>query len=486
MEELEGEYNNVEPYIEKEIVEKKDLPNNEPSVSKNVFIGVIGTILLKVISFVTIILVGYVMTDQEYGNLSTFNTWITIFSVFIGFQFGGSLQNALLEYDRKKYHSYCASLIVFATVMFLVVCIPSFIFKQSLSEFLKVDSIFMYILLPQCFFSFLVNFMSTYFLSQKMVKKNLIWTLVFCVSVAFFSILFAVIIDYKEFGYSLGVFIPNAVMGTISLIYFMVKSKLKFDLKYLKFALLFSLPLVMHMLGSVILGQSDKIMIRFMMNESQTGQYTMTHNYAMLLNSVWVAFNGVFIPYYYDNLKNNKMDVLKSQSKNYYILFTSVSLSFILVGREIVRFIINEKFYDGLSIFELSVLAQYFIFLYSFSVNYEFYKKKTVWIAVGTIITAGINILLNYFFINLWGIFGAALASAISYCFLIMFHELIARVVIKGYQLSILYTIILVLASSFITVAAIFLRDYWYIRWVIGICIMIFIIFRVIKMKKLI
>ena len=460
--------------------------NKKGDINKNIVIGVTGTVLLKIISFVTIILVGYVMSEEQYGNLSTYNTWIIIFSVFVGLQFGGSLQNALLEYEKERYHSYCFTIISFAFLTFLVPFVFSLAFKNSLANLLKIDPLFIFLLFPQCFFAFLVNFMTSYFLSQKKVKKNLIWTLSFCVASATLSLLFSLFFEYKEFGYSLGIFIPNFIMGSITIVYFIIKSKFKFNVEFLKFGLLFSLPLVMHMLGSVILGQSDKIMIRFLIDEVQTGQYTMTHNYAMLINAVWAAFNGVFVPYYYENLKEKKYDLLNERCKNYYIFFSCISFGFILVGREIVRFIVDEKFYDGLVIFEVSVLAQFFIFLYSFCVNYEFYRKKTVWIAIGTIITAIINILLNFWFITIWGIFGAALASTISYLFLIIFHEFISRVIIKEYPISIFYNIFFVIVASLVTLVSILLRDFWIIRWVIGALIGIFLIYRLIKTKRVI
>jgi Na+-driven multidrug efflux pump len=48
-------------------------------------------------------------------------------------------------------------------------------------------------------------------------------------------------------------------------------------------------------------------------------------------------------------------------------------------------------------------------------VNYIFYLKKTYFIATATIITASINIVLNYFLIKHNGAIGAAQATAISF-----------------------------------------------------------------------
>ena len=73
------------------------------------------------------------------------------------------------------------------------------------------------------------------------------------------------------------------------------------------------------------------------------------------------------------------------------------------------------------------IFGCYFIFLYSFPVNYEFYVKKTNYIALGTSLSAVINLVLNYIFIPTYGSFGAALTTLASYFFLFVFHETIAR-----------------------------------------------------------
>lgn len=456
------------------------------SLNKNMILGIVGTVLMKVVSLLTVVAVGYLMTASQYGNLSTYNTWITIFGIVVGLQFSGSIQNAYVEYSKEDFHKYCSTVLLIALGSTVVIFLPFVIANQYFSELLKIEPILMYTLIPQCFGSFLIGFMTSYFLAQKKVLKNLIWTLTYAVLLSGFALLLTQLFEVKELGYAIGSFIPNIGMGLFCFFYLMIKSKFAFDPKFLKFAFLFSLPLIMHMAGNVILAQSDKLMIRYMMDEVAMGQYTMVHNYSLLLNSLWMAFNSVFIPYYYDALKENDTEKISSYTRNYLITFSCISFGYILVGREIIHFVISEEYYPGLSIFELGTVAQYLIFLYSFSVNYEFFKKKTIWIAIGTLLTAAINIGLNYIFINQWGIFGAALASAISYLILVVFHEIIARFVVKEYPIKLWYLLVAGVAGIAVCVGSILLKDYWIPRWIIGGLIGVFLIIRLIKVKRII
>lgn len=461
------------------------LNSNKKSLSKNVAIGIIGTIALKLISFVTVILVGYLMTKEEYGNLSTYTTWGTIFGVFIGLQLAGSLQNGLLEYGEENYNSYCATQLIVSFFSFLILFIPIICAINPLSSLLQIKPTLLYFLIPHYYGAFLVGFMSTYFLSIKKVGLNLIWSIIYAVVLSATSLLFTYLFTDKPTGYALGQLITNVSMGIVAFVLLASKGRWKLNLKYIKFAIYFSLPLIMHMLGNILLGQSDKLMIRYILGEAKMGEYSMIHNYAMLVNSLWAAINSVFLPYYYESLENGDKKAINKRCLEYYIFFGIISFGFMFVGQEIIKIVANEEYFGGLIIFPMSILSQFFVFVYSFGVNYDFYKKKTIWVAIGTISTAIINVGLNFLMIKLWGIYGAALASAISYAILIIFHELIARFVVKGYPIKFIFTLLAIPLGFLLTFACQWLEPFWYIRWTIGGIMGIILVVKLIKTRRI-
>ncbi|MCD6449424.1 MAG: polysaccharide biosynthesis C-terminal domain-containing protein, partial [Thermotogaceae bacterium] len=85
----------------------------------------------------------------------------------------------------------------------------------------------------------------------------------------------------------------------------------------------------------------------------------------------------------------------------------------------------------GLRLVPIIVASYYFVFLYSFPVNLEFYLKKTHIISLGTILAGAINIFLNYIFIPTFGYSAAAFTTLVSYIFLFAFHYFNARVLFK-------------------------------------------------------
>ena len=126
-----------------------------------------------------------------------------------------------------------------------------------------------------------------------------------------------------------------------------------------------------------------------------------------------------------------------------------------------------------------------YYFLYSFPANYEFYNAKTKLISIGTICAAIINIVCNFIFIPVYAGIGAAIATLISFVFLFVFHEIIARFIIKNYDYK--FTVYLKGLFPVITVSVMFYgtQDFWYIRWGIGVVLGIYLLRRIIKNRAI-
>lgn len=106
------------------------------------------------------------------------------------------------------------------------------------------------------------------------------------------------------------------------------------------------------------------------------------------------------------------------------------------------------------------------------------------WVAVSTIISAAINLLLNYLFIPKWGIIGAAFATYISYVFLFLMHELVARKIIGGYNIRFLNYVPGIVAVNILAIVSNFLVEYWLIRYALLAIFVFSIVLYILKNKK--
>ncbi len=82
--------------------------------------------------------------------------------------------------------------------------------------------------------------------------------------------------------------------------------------------------------------------------------------------------------------------------KKYVGFVTLLSFAVILIAPDLVNFFAkNEALASGASLTPVIMMGCFFMFLYSFPVAYETYRAKTVYIAIGTVSAAAVNIVLN-------------------------------------------------------------------------------------------
>ena len=120
--------------------------------------------------------------------------------------------------------------------------------------------------------------------------------------------------------------------------------------------------------------------------------------------------------------------------------------------------------------------------------NYEYFYKKTKVVAVLTVATSVLNIGLNYLLIQIMGVAGAALATAISHGVQFISHYVYVRYILRkgdypfGIRLWAKY-----LAAYLAMVGFVYLTpDAAVLRWAIGAAIGAWALWRVKKRKVLI
>ena len=127
------------------------------------------------------------------------------------------------------------------------------------------------------------------------------------------------------------------------------------------------------------------------------------------------------------------------------------------------------------------MIGYVFQFIYSLYVNIEFFKKKQKNIAIGTIIAAFINILLNYILLGKMGYIVAAYTTLIGYILLAIIHYCF----VKHLKCDSWYDKKFFGIISFIAIISIFvfnfLYKYFIIRYILIVIVSIIMLCLIIK-----
>jgi O-antigen/teichoic acid export membrane protein len=234
------------------------------------------------------------------------------------------------------------------------------------------------------------------------------------------SVVFIVLLGWGWQGRILGVIITSVIFGLLSIfvIYKREYIKFSFNKKYVKDALFFGIPLIPHALGGWIITGIDRIFINSMVGVAATGLYSVGYQVGMIIGLLARSFNLAWSPFLFEKLKENNYSTKVKIVKFTYlydvcIILVALVLSF--SAPYFLKFFVSKNFYFAYKYVLWISLGYAFQGMYFMVVNYIFYIKKTYILAWVTFTSAGINIILNYFFIKANGAIGAAQATTITF-----------------------------------------------------------------------
>lgn len=221
----------------------------------------------------------------------------------------------------------------------------------------------------------------------------------------------------------------------ISVILFIIYYKLggqRLLFSFSRFRTLFSKSKYYIVSGMMItvFSQTDKIMIKLMMGDAQTGFYTAAATCTTMTSFVFTAIIDSFRPVIFEYKLIDEAKYDKNIKRLYsIIIYVALLQSFVLTvfSGFIIDILYGAEYFAASSI--LRVLTWYGAFSYMGSVRNIWIlaegKQKYLWII--NLCGAVLNVIGNFILINLWGAEGAALSSVITQ----LFTNVILCVIIK-------------------------------------------------------
>lgn len=472
--------------LKKNIIKFKNL--NTSSANSQALYNILSTAILSGINFITIPLFTRLLGAEQYGLYSVFHSWVIIVMCFVTLECRSGLGTARYAF-KENYDEYKSSSLFLGLSASVIFIFTAVIFRNQLSQVLGYPPSIVILIFITALAYHLVEFAKSAYIYEKKAQQNFILSVSLAILTVGFSFLFLKFecFDERYFARAYGDAIPYFLAALIIIVFTLKKAPLNFNQEYWKYCFVMGFPIIFHGLSQDILKQSDRIMMQHMgYAGAEVGIYSFFCTYTAIVHVVLTALNTTWCPFYYDDLNEAAYDRLKVKCRNYLELFTVTACGFLLVSREVCYVFSNSEYWSGMNIIPLLVNGIYFIFMYQFPVNFEFYHKKTRIIAIGTFLSAITNIILNLLFIPVFGMYGAALATALSYIFLFIVHYIIT-IHMKEMKFHMHFNdflpwIVIVLIFSFLFY---FMKTLWILRWILGIVIGFFEMIRIIKRRRI-
>lgn len=455
------------------------------SLVKSSFWYTIGNFFIKGITFITIPLFTNIMTVEEYGLVNNYTAIASIFSLFVGLSLNGAINNANFEFkeDIKGFMSSTLFLSTLSFAIFLILGNGYFFFRNS---FFELSQTIFNLMIFQSYGNFLINFLSAYFTINVQYFKFLSLSVLSTVLNIGLSLvmIFTLFEENRYIGRVVGSSGAFILIGLLIYFAIMFKGKKLINMEYWKFSLKIALPLIPHSLSNVLLSQFDRVMINTYSGSFDAGIYSYIYNLGVVLSVIWASTNNAWVPWFYAEMEKKDYVKIKKTSNYYMILFGAVTLASMLVLIDVAKIMAPAEYLVGIPLIIPILLGYYFQFLYSLPINIEFFKKKTNYIAMGTIASAVINIILNIIFIPIYGYIAAGYTTVVAYFFLFIFHYFLAKKLI-GKQLF--DTKMIVSVTSIVVILSFvmfFLTNYIILRYLMVVLLLAVSYFIVKQIRK--
>ena len=331
---------------------------------------------------------------------------------------------------------------------------------------IKVDLTLSILVLIQSLSTFIINvFLVYYMMEKKFIKRALLISLP-TLLITISSIILIILIDNKLY---LGRIIPYVIiqLGFSIILYLnLIKNKnVKFSTKYWRYALKISLPLIFHGLSITILSVSDRTLISLFISNSATGIYSLVYSLSIVSIAINSAFESVWIPWFHEKMNLDLRRHVNKAAEFYLDLMTFIVVLTILIGPEIIKIFSPVDYWSGIYIISPIMIGTFFILLYSLLVDLEYYFKSTKAIAINTFFAAVLNIFLNIIFIPLYGYQAAAYTTLFSYIITFLLHYLNSRK-LDSNLFNLRIFLFPIFVVSFIGILSNIFISYFWFRWI--------------------
>ncbi|MBP3304828.1 MAG: oligosaccharide flippase family protein [Oscillospiraceae bacterium] len=388
----------------------------------------VGNILVKGINFLTLPLFSRLMSTEEFGVYNVFLSYDAILFVLIGFALHSSIRSADITF-RGKIDEYTSSITLIYLQNALILLATVLLFGSFFSRLLSFERSILVLLILFSTGTAILTLYNERISLDYSYKQYLVVALVNSVGNVLLSL--ALILTAFRSRRDLGRIFGTA-LTTVGLMIFLLaalyrKARPRYHREYWRFGLRYSLPIVPHGISQVLLAQFDRIMIRDMVSDSAAGIYSLAGNLKLILTVITTSVSTAWSTWFYGEMIKGEPSSIRRRAVQLSCLFTIFTVGVMALAPELIFFLGGTEYDAGKYVAIPMALDGFILFLYNIIVVGEYYTQKTVFIMLGTMTAAGLNLVLNYVFILRYGFIAAAYTTLFAYvCYLIL-HLIISR-----------------------------------------------------------
>lgn len=399
--------------------------SNKSSISnffKHSTIYAFGNVLNRIGAFALLPIYTTYLTISEYGSLELYYVTSSVVSGILAIGLAHATLRFYFEYDDiEDRHALVSTNLIASGLISLFGALIVFIFSDELAEFVFNSSdtgvlLGLYIVLATmilemssqiCLAYVRAKELSTFYVALSLIK------LIVQVSINSYLVI------VEKAGIT-GILFGNLCavgIGWLILIgYTLTRCGIHFHINKMKDVISYSFPFLLGTLVGIVAVNADRFMLNHFLGLAAVGVYSLALKLTMLIDVLVVEpFSKSYGAYRFSIMKNNDASAVQNKITRYMTIIISITLiSIVYSSHEIITIMSNPEYYAAVTILPVLIFVGGFkVFTYIFQTGI-LYAKATKHMFRISIVACLSIIILNYIFINLFGLLGAVIAKVLT------------------------------------------------------------------------
>jgi len=425
----------------------------------------LANLLTKGVSLLLIPFYTAYFTTGDYGIIDVISVFGAMLTTVVSLQLNQGMGRYVAESEVSSLNKkkYASTAILVVALLYISVALLIISFPIQIINFLSTDEVqipkqtFIYSIWAT-FLSAMFYFLGVYMRFLRMVKAFSILSFSFSL-LNILAMLYFILI--KDMGID-GIYVSSIIVSPIAILtslYFLRKNLILFIGKIeFKNIFRYSAPLVPASIAYLLMNTIDRLYIKELMSFESVGVYGIAFKFSTLITIVLTGFTMAMNPITYQNYGDVKYKQELSRMLGYFIGLGSFGyLTLSLFSLETLMVFTNPEYYEAAKVMPILYLSVIVTGMGMFSPGINIAKKT----GIGALIIIGaaiINLILNYFFIIWFDLFGAALSTLIAVIVFYITYFIVAQ---KYYHVNLnfnKYIFLILLNFSFVVIGSYILK----------------------------
>lgn len=388
-------------------------------LSRTSGVYVLTNVVNRAIPFLLLPVLTRYLTPEDYGIVAMYTVALGIAAPLVGMATDAAIGRQYFERDSLDFPNYVANCLYIAVASTLVLAVVVLLFGSHIGELFSVPERWVWTLVPLALMRYLGATLLVLWQMQLKPKQYGAFSAAQTFLTVGVSLGLIVGLGFGWQGRIIGDLAAAGVTGTVAIVVLVRGGWIRHgrNRTHVEHALRYAGGLIPHIYGALLIGATDRVFITNMVGVAETGLYAVGVQVASLITVMEHSFNQAWAPWLFGALKEGdaeRLSRISSFIRIYNVVILVAALALAVVAPWLLGFLVSAEFAGSVQFVFWLALGAAFSGMYKMVVNQIFYVNRTYLLAMVTLVTGLVNVVLNYVLIRAHGAVGAAQATALS------------------------------------------------------------------------